>query len=244
MERDAYNHGMKTYASKCLVLVCLIYSLAAGAQSTGCLDASDEPHHELLFASADARIFVLDLPRLASTKPYCYAHPYLFVVPGANRTSKTLEGRATMSHDWNAGEARFVYQPMKQVIRNEGMIPHREVVVETTHKVQFDPVDGSYDTDEFTSDLGSTKPTWWVSFTRGGLAASKVRLAPGSDFPISSPNHVLIALTDLELSSVREGKPAEKIELNQQESRILPAGAPGKLTNAGQRPAQFVVVEF
>jgi hypothetical protein len=235
---------MKKCTFICLVLAWSFCSLTAWAESGTCLDASDEPHHELLFADADARVFVLDLPRLASTKPFCYAHPYLHVATAESRSSRTADGGATMSHDWHPGEAHFVYEPVKQVVRDEQMIPHREVIVETLHKVAFNPADGVYGSDEFTSDLGSAASTWTTSFTRGALAASKVQLAPGNDFPVSSPNHVLIALTDLELRSDQEGEKAETVEMSKQEARILPAGTVSKLTNTSQQPAKFVIVEF
>ena len=95
-----------------------------------CMDAADESHHQLLFENADARVLLLELPRIASTQPYCQTNPYLYIVTGDSGSSTTPDEKATFSHDWHAGEARFIYSPAKQVIANELMVPFRELIVE------------------------------------------------------------------------------------------------------------------
>lgn len=214
------------------------------AHAAECLDAADESHHQLLYQNSDARVLLLELPRIASTQPHCHAHPYLYIVTGESRSSTTPEGKATFSHDWNAGEARFIYSPEKQVIRNEAMIPFREVIVETLHSVQYSPLDPSNDRDLFPGDLGSAKATWTVSFTRGQLTAYKTQLAPGDNATFGSSNHVLIAITDLKLQRSKEKTDPDEIELDAQEARIITGGSPLTLTNAGSHSATFILIEF
>jgi hypothetical protein len=218
--------------------------LSPGAHAADCLDAADESHHQVLYQNEDARILLLELPRIASTQAHCHTHPYLYVVTGESRSSTTPEGKATFSHDWNAGEARFIYSPVRQVVRNELMIPFREVIVETLHSVQYDPLDPSDDRNLFPGDLGSAKPTWTVSFTRGDLTASKTQLAPGDDATFASTNHVLIALTDVKLQRTMEKAGPDELDLNAQEVRILPGGPELKLTNSGPHSATFILIEF
>jgi hypothetical protein len=218
--------------------------LPFSAHAGECLDAADESHHELLYENEDARVLLLELPRIASTQPHCHAHPYLYIVTGESRSSTTPEGKATFSHDWRAGEARFIYSPVKQVIRNESMIPFREVIVETLHTVQYNPLDPSNDRDLFPGDLGSAKPTWTVSFTRGDLTAFKTQLASGDDATFGSSNHVLIAITDVKLQRTKEKAGPDEIELDAQEARILPGGSQLKLANAGPHSATFILIEF
>jgi hypothetical protein len=215
-----------------------------GAFAGECLDAADESHHQLLYQNADARVLLLELPRIASTQPHCHAHPYLYIVTGESRSSTTPEGKATFSHDWRAGDARFIYSPAKQVVGNELMVPFREVIVETLHGVQYNPLDPSDDRDLFPGDLGSAKPTWTVSFTRGDLTAYKTQLAPGDDATFGSSNHVLIAITDVKLQRSKEKADPDEIELGTQEARILQGGSPLKLSNAGAHSATFIVIEF
>jgi hypothetical protein len=169
---------------------------------------------------------------------------YLYVVTGESRSSNTPEGKATFSHDWNAGETRFIYSPVKQVVRNELMIPFREVIVETLHTVQYNPLDPSDDRNLFPGNLGSAKPTWTVSFTRGDLTAFKTQLAPGDDATFGSSNHVLIAITDVKLQRAEGKEGPDELDLNAQETRILPGGSELKLTNSGPHSATFILIEF
>ena len=219
------------------------FALSAPAQTSNCLDVADEPHHQLLYSNQDVRVFLLELPRLASTELFCHSHSYFYVVPAEGRSSTTPEGQATFSHDWHGGETRFIYAPVKQVVRNEGINPYRQIVVETLHRVEYKPFDGNYDTDEIAGDLGSAKPSWTISATRGPLGASKTQLAPGADHIPMGTGQVLIALTDLELKREREGLPAQTIDLSAKEVQIL-SGGTVKLTNTGARPAKFITVEF
>jgi hypothetical protein len=64
-----------------LTLIATALTLSASAQSSSCLDVADEPHHQLLYSNQDVRVFLLELPRLASTEPHCHSHPYLLCRP-------------------------------------------------------------------------------------------------------------------------------------------------------------------
>ena len=83
---------------------------------------------------------------------------------------------------------------------------------------------------------GDFKPTWTVSFSRGALTASKTQLAPGAELSVSSPNHVLLALTDLELHKQGTDRSDQAIQLSAQEGKIMPGGSEFKLTNSSSRP--------
>jgi len=189
------------------VFLLTVAGLAAG-QSSSCLDVVDETHHQLLFQNQDVRVFVLELPRLAATQSHCHSRPYLDIITTEGKSSNTVEGRAPITSDWNGPEAHFVYSPMQHVVRNESMTSYRELIVETMHQATYQPSDGAYDTDLFPSDLGTVKPSWTVSFSRAGLTASKSQLAAGAEIPLSSPAHVILALTDMELSTQASGRPA------------------------------------
>ena len=157
-------------------------------------------------------MFVLELPRLAATQSHCHYRPYLDIVATEGKSSDTLEGRAGVSRDWDGAEAHFIYSPMQHVVRNESMMTYRELIVETMHPANYQPSDGNCDTDLFTADLGTVKPSWTVSFTRGALTASKSQLAPGAEISLSSTAHVLLALTDLELSTQSSGSRKARLE--------------------------------
>lgn len=236
---------MKPYSKlACLVLIGWAYGLTACAQTATCVDVADEPHHQLLLQTQDARVFLLDLPRLASTQPHCHAHPFFYVVTGESESSNTVEGNATISRNWRGAEARYVYGPVKHVVRNEAMNPHREVIVETLRQVQYNALDGNVDTDLLAGDWSSLKPTWQISVTRGAVTATKVQLAAGASFSLQSPNHVLIAVSDLRLRNRGDAGSAQTIDLSKEDVRILRGGQNSELTNLGQQAAKFIIVEF
>src|SRR5258708_7910677 len=235
---------MKVPVAAHLLFVVSAYLMPAQAQTATCLDLADEPHHQLLFQNQDARVFLLELPRLASALSHCNSHPYLYIVTAQGRSSNTIEGQATISRGWNGPEARFIYSPKTHVVRNESINPFRELIVETMHGVQYNSFDGQYDGDLFPGDLGDVKPTWTVSFSRGALTASKTQLAPGAELSISSPNHVLVALTDLEFRKQGTDGSDQALQLSAQEVKILPGASDFKLTNTGHQPAKFILVEF
>jgi hypothetical protein len=68
-------------------------------------------------------------------------------------------------------------------------------------------------------------------------------LAPGAGIPVSTPAHVLFALTDLELSQT-SGTSAQSLHLDPQGIRILPGGTSFRMINSGKNSAKFILVEF
>jgi hypothetical protein len=106
---------------KCLIAITLVpfFANTGVAQSTSCRDAAEESHHRVLFESSGMRVFLLELPRIASTDSFCYLNPYVYMVLSEGRSSTNAEGKGTFSRDWSGSETQLVYEPQKQVIRNQ-----------------------------------------------------------------------------------------------------------------------------
>ena len=224
-------------------LLSSLMSSVVTAQSTACRDAAEEPHHRVILETSAFRVLVLELPRIASTDAYCYASPYIYIVLGEGRSSTTADGQGTMSRDWIGSETHLVYQPQKQVVRNESGRILREVIVELPRLEQYDPRYDNAANDMFPSDLGSVKPTWAVSFTKGGVSVSKVQLGAGASMPLNSAGHVLIALNDLSLRR-KVSNAAEEISSGSQEVNVLPSNRTSELTNVGRGAARFILIEY
>lgn len=227
--------------SRLAIAVLLVLGLSASlqAQSASCLDAADEPHHHVIFENSRVRVLMLELSRIESTQAYCYSHPYVYIVLGEGKSSTTAEGKGTFSHDWYGSETRLVYAPEKQVVRNESGVPFRELVVELLHGVRYNAWENRYDDDLFPGDLGTVKPNWTVSFTRGGVMFTKVQVAAGSDYSMSG--HLLVALTDLDLRSKADGS---ELTVAAQDTSELTRASHRLFTNAGSNPARFIVIDF
>jgi len=213
------------------------------AQSASCRDAAEESHHRVLLESSGMRVFLLELPRIASTDSFCYRNPYVYIVVSEGRSSTTAEGKGTFSRDWSGSETQLVYEPQKQVIRNESGRTFREVIVELPRVELYDPLRDSLTRDMFPSDLGTVKPTWTVSFTRGGVKFSKVQLAAGDTLSVSGGSNLLVALTDLSLRNTQKGT-SESLDIQAQDVSTLSSRAGSRVTNGGRGPARFILIEY
>lgn len=221
-----------------------VVALAATLSAFGsCLDAASEPHHRVVVENNVARILELSLPRLESTKPYCYARPFLRIFITDTRASTGNTGTGLSSHDWQSGAARFTYVPVERTVRNETNEVHREIIVELRRTIDYLPRSSDSDTDGFSSDPGTTFPSWTVSFSRGGVTAQKTQLAPGQDKDVNSSEHLLIALDELDLSKKLDGN-LSPIRLGKTDSTVLPGSVPFTLTNQSKTPTRFILVEF
>ena len=218
-------------------LLLLMVCPSAYSQTGTCRDAADEPHHRVVLESAQVRVLMLELPRIASTDSFCYAGPYVYIVLGEGRSSATPDGKGTFSRDWRGAEAQLIYQPQRQVIRNESGNTFRELVVELRRGASYDAMIDYSAPDMFPADLGSLKATWAVSFVAGGVKFSRVQLAAGEAIRVNRAQHLLVALNDLTM----EQAGAQTVSLNAQDFTNINAGT---LTNSGHDTARFVLVEY
>jgi len=232
-------------AAKWVLVVYLAISAFSSSAfgSPKCLDAADEPHHRVIFENKEVRIFQLELARLQSTSAYCYAGPVLYFVPTESRTTRIATGYAGITHDWMPGEARFVAVPLERTVRNETNVTHREIIVETHRNLEYNPLRGNQDIDEFPAVRDSNQPTGSVDFARGSLSAQKTQLAAGDRIDVGRTDHLLIALDDLHLTT-DGAKKAKDISLNRGDAATIEGGAASKLTNGANAPSKFILVDF
>ena len=222
-----------------------LFLAAAKAQSAPCLDAAEESHHHTVLETEQMRVLLLELPRIASTQPYCYADPYVYIVLGEGTNSITPEGKGTFSRNWYGSETHLVYSPQKQVVRNESGGTFREVIVELRRGAEYDPLRDSPDQNLFPLSPGSLKPTWTVSFVQSGIRFFSAQLGVGDSLKVSGFGHLLIALNDLTLQRrSRVASSDEGIELQSQEVTTLKGGQASELVNSGHNTARFILIEY
>lgn len=224
---------MKIFAA--LLLLILLPSTAAGQGSCPSLDAADEPNHTVIFRNSSVRILELQLPRIQVTQPHCHQYTFVMVATSEGRTTDT-----SISTDWMPGDTRLIYGPVASNIRNEQSTTYRAIEVETMHTLTYSWSWRNQYSDPFGADYGTVKPTWSQTFSRGGLTGTRAQLARGDSLDISTPDHILIAVTALDLEKDGGGR----ISMERGDTLILPAGSVAKLTNQGSDGAKFVLVEF
>ena len=224
-----------------LIALFLLLVLApdrARSQDCPSLDAADESHHSLIFRNSAVRVLELQLSGIKSTEPHCHRYTYLSVVTTESRTTD-----GPIGNDWAPGDARLIYGPVISTVRNEDIMSHRAIEVETLRSVPTPWVAQRSNSDPFGADQGTVKPTWSVSFSRAGLAGTRAQLASGDGLDVNPPDHLLIAITAMELEKQGpEGSHA--VSLERGETLMLPGGSVTRLTNKGRDSAKFVLVEF
>lgn len=204
-----------------------------------CPGMDGDSHFHKIYENDTVRVFTLEIGRLESTTTHCHDHSYFYVVTSESQTTDTQTGHGGWSHNWNSGEARFVAQPKQHTIRNETATTHREVIVEILTKMEFNPLTQNYETDDFTGDLGSAKPTWTVSIEHGPMSAVKTQLGPGDKLDVSGRTRLLIALTDLSLHGL-----GKDLQLSRQDVQVLAPESDFSFTNITRFPAKFVTIAF
>ncbi len=222
-----------------LLLTALAPAQTVGPEPCPALDAADESHHRVIFRNNAVRILELELGRISSTQPHCHQYSYLMVVTSESHTTD-----GAMGTDWYPGDARFIYGPSSSTARNDGSMTYHAIEVETLRTQTYSWSRRNQYTDPFGADQGTVKPTWSVAFSRGGLAAIKAQLASGDSLEVSQPDHILIAVTDLELEALKPGGSGEKVSLSRGDTLMFPGGSVSKLTNRASDLAKFVIVEF
>ncbi len=221
-----------------LLLVSLASAQTVGPGSCPPLDAADESHHSLIFRNSAVRILQLELPRLQSTEPHCHQYSYLLVATTENHTTDGPIGT-----DWYPGDARWIYGPSSSTVRNDQSMTYRAIEIETLRTQTYSWSLRNQYTDPFGADMGTVRPTWTQTFSRGGLSGTRAQLAPGDSFDVTQSEHILIATTALELEK-KGPDGTEKVSLERGDTLMLPGGSVSKLTNKGSDPAKFVMVEF
>jgi hypothetical protein len=222
-----------------LLLVSLAPAQTVSPEPCPSLDAADEPHHSVIFRNSAVRLLELQLTRISSTTPHCHQYSCLMV---ATTESHTTDG--AMGTDWYPGDARWIYGPSSSQVRNDGSMTYRAIEVETLRTQTYSWTRRNQYADPFGADQGTVRPTWSQTFSRGGLAATRAQLASGDSLDVSAPDHILIAITDLEVETLKPGGSAEKVSLSRGDTLMFSAGSVTKLTNRASDLAKFVIVEF
>jgi mannose-6-phosphate isomerase-like protein (cupin superfamily) len=180
---------------------------------------------------------------------HSHRHDYFFVTIGAARIINAVEGKAPVSLTLPDGDVRFVSAPFSHIFRNLSPQPFRNVTIELLQDdklrhspAHWDPANPDEDRGLDILHGGSRE----ILFVRDGVRAIETDLQPGAMVPQHRHHgpHLVIALTDYELSSEAQGKSPEPIAMKPGESKWFPGPTSHTLMNTGHHPAKFITLEF
>jgi quercetin dioxygenase-like cupin family protein len=232
--------------TKCLVLVALIACLLSlPAQSLPEVEVTAEPAHHLIFANQYVRVFQVEVAPYAATLMHRHRHDYFYVTLGPAEISNQVPGNSPVTAKLQDGEVNFLPGNSAHTMRNLSGTPFRNLTIEflqdekahNTSPPKWDEERGLHIFSGGTQD---------VMFVKDGVRVSELELQPGGVIPKHhhAGPHLVVAVSDLELSSQGAGKAVSQIQLKSGEVRWVPGGFTHTLTNTGHQEARFVTLEF
>jgi quercetin dioxygenase-like cupin family protein len=230
------------------VLICCGLS---GAQTSSPAPASpvpiaDEPFHHEAFRNGKVRAFLVELPPHTATRLHRHEHDSLTVILTDGRITDTVAGQKPAQDKVRAGETRMTESGFTHSLRNDGNMPLRALTVEFADD-QGQP-QASKDPASRYCNPGSKTACVDEKYLlcTAKMCASDVVLGAGAVTTKHghSTDHMLIAISDYELSDEVEGKGKVMRVRKSGGVEFVPAGITHQLTNTGKAPVRFIVVVF
>ena len=226
--------------------------LALFAQTTAEVAITAEPHHHLVFANDQVRVFSVEVPPHSATLMHRHAHDYFYVTLGPADISNEVAGQPAAELKLSDGEVRFSPGPFAHLVRTSTQ-PFRNVTVELLQDAKLRHAPAHWDAAHPDEDRGLNilhGGTQEILFVKDGVRASEFELQVGGVLPPVRHPHLLIAVSDVALMATEQGHggmpsyvPGEA-QLKSGDSRWLPAADSQSMTNVGTKPARFVTLEF
>lgn len=221
------------------VLLILGVGIAQAPSTTG----DRAPEFKELLQNQRVTVSSIDLAPHESNPMHRHEHDMIIVFVNGGRVRNTVEGKKPEMDRTSAGDVRFIPGGYTHTISNEGTSPFRAVVVE------FDDPQGKVEEDKSSSrtctPTGSKKCVdEQYLFCTVKICVEDVTMAPGA---VSTrhghpTDHMLVAISDYELSDEVQGKGTVSRTRKSGEIEYIPAGITHRLTNVGSQPARFIVV--
>lgn len=224
-------------------LVVLLLCGAAVAQDAA--STRSEERKEIL-RNQHVRVSRVEIPPGVSTPMHRHDRDVLSVFITGGDTMHTMEGEKPTHDKVAPGTARFRNGGFSHARANQGMDVFRAVVTE------FSQPQGKSEriSDKTSHYCNEGSKTACVDekylFCTAKVCVEEVTIAPGAiTIKHGHPtDHMLIAISDYELTDVAEGKGTSVRTVKSGDVEYIPAGITHQLTNTGKNAARFVVVVF
>ena len=235
------SNRMKSCA--CLALLLLSAVCALAAEKDAAVPLSQERHHQLIFQNQYTRVWSVTVAPSESTLMHHHDNDYVAVILTPSHVQNEVDGKPATIGRAGAGEVRFTTAPMTHRVTDLGEKPFSGLVVEILKKNA--------------AKSGEQKAERGLEVGHGGLSdtvidndqvrVQDVQIAAGGmlhkhthKFPF-----LVVALTDLELHNMPQGKPARMVSQKAGEVKwIGVSGTTHEMMNMGKQEARFIEIEF
>ena len=228
------------------LILALLLAFAATALSAGdkaaAIPTSQEPHHHPVLENEYTRVYDVTVPAHQSTLMHRHDNDYLAVILEPAEVQNDVVGRSLAIGHAGRGEVRFAVAPVTHRLIDNGDTPFREIVIEILKRKS--------------GASRKTTPERGLDVGHGGLSdivvdnnevrVQEVQIAAGG--MLHKHTHkfsfLVIALGDLDLKNMPQGKPASMVHQKAGEVKWIGAGATHQMMNMGTQQAHFIEVEF
>lgn len=206
------------------------------ARTEDAVEITSEPHHHFVLQNEYVRVFKVEVAPHDATLLHRHRHDYIFVNLGKTEISNEAEGKAPVKATLQDGEVKFSSANLVHLVRALGNSPFRNVSVEFM-KNGSAPANSEQETgSEFLPGKAQK-----ILFVKDGIRVSEAELQPGGAMPDHHGPRLIIAVSQCEL---RNGEGNHSENLAPGDVKWSAAENRESLSNGGQRPAKFVVLEF
>ena len=219
-------------------------AIVLAAQTATEVEITSEPHHHLALENAYVRVFKVEVAPHEATLMHRHRHDYFFVTLGATEVENDVEGKAPVTLKLHEAETRFTPGNFAHIAKNLTDTPFRNVTIELLQDEKARQSPAKWDEERALHVLqGGTQD---VQFVKDGVRVSEIDLQPGGVIPKHHHvgPHLVVAITDVDLRSDVEGKPATLHLLKAGDIAWVEGGVTHTVTNVGKNPAKWVTLEF
>jgi quercetin dioxygenase-like cupin family protein len=219
-------------------------AITLAAQTATEVEITSEPHHHPALENAYVRVFKVEVAPHEATLMHRHRHDYFFVTLGASEVENDVEGKPPVTLKLQDAETHFTPGNFAHIAKNLSDQPFRNVTIELLQDEKSRQSPAKWDEDRGLRVLqGGTQD---IQFVKDGVRVSEIDLQPGGMIPKHHHvgPHLVVAITDLDLRSDVEGKPAAIRQLKAGDVAWVEGGLTHTITNVGKQPAKVVTLEF
>jgi quercetin dioxygenase-like cupin family protein len=221
-----------------LLLLCAACLGQAGAP----IPDNEVPQRKVILENNKVMASLLALPPGEATPMHKHDKDIVTVFVDGGKTQNTLYGKAPAADKMEMGEVRFKAAGFTHSTKNVGTSPFRAVIVEFAEPQGTMKKVGTKSR-TCSPDKGACVDEKQL-FCTGKVCVENVSMAAGSSSirHSHSTDHLIVAISDFELTDEVEGKGTVIRKHKSGEVEFLPAGITHRLTNNGKEAARFAVI--
>ncbi|HYX69290.1 MAG TPA: hypothetical protein VE825_09165 [Terriglobales bacterium] len=206
---------------------------------------TSEPSHHLYLENEQVRVFQVEAAPHAATLVHQHDHDYIFVSLGASDIRNEVVGKAPAELKLEDGEVHWSKGGFAHRIVNLSDQPFRNVTIELL-RAQGAATPATQPASRYCNPGSQTAcVTERYLFCTERVCVSDVTMGPGAVTMrhTHSTDHMVVAVTDLQMTDEIEGKPTLQRSLKAGDATYISAGITHRLIN-GPQANRFITLQF